>query len=100
MTIRRTSQFSLSVPVPEHTDADRHAALDHLIQAARDTGLVITGSWITTDGRAAVSWRCADDDTAAALTFQVLAEYAAAEPTEALLFTGYGHHRRDVPLAA
>lgn len=98
---RRTSQYTLTVPAPEHADADVHAALSALIGAAADTGLSTTGSWFTRGPRPtlSVSWRCADDDTAAALAFQVLAAYGAAEPADANLHTGYGIHRRDFGLA-
>lgn len=98
-TARRTSQFTLTIPAPEHADADLHYALDSFIYSTLQTGLVPTGSWISRGPRTlSVSYRAADDDTAAALAFGILAEYAAADPADAHLHTGYGMHRRDFPL--
>lgn len=101
-TLRRTSSFTLTVPAPEHTDADLFAALTALVQAAQDTGVEVCDSAYhrhPSGPTLSVSYRVADDDTASALAFQVLAAYGAAEPAQAHMHTGYGIHRRDFPLA-
>lgn len=100
-TARRTSQYTLTIPAPQHADADLHAALDALLAATAASDLIVTGSWITRGSRPrlSVSYRAADDDTASALAYGILAEYGAAEPAEATMHTGYGSHRRDFDLA-
>lgn len=101
-TARRTSQFTLTVPADPGTDL--HDALDALIAAVKTAG-VCTGSYFTRPARAgfgcptlSVAYRAADDDTAAALAYGILAAYGAAEPAQARLHTGYGAHRRDFPI--
>lgn len=98
-TARRTSNYTLHVPAPD-PNADVHAALDALIYAAQITGVEVSDSTFTRTSAGpvlSVSYRVADDDTAAALGFQVLAAYGT-DPAEAWLHTGYGIHRRTFPL--
>jgi hypothetical protein len=97
---RRTSQYTLTIPAPEHADADLHAALDALIGSS--TALV-TGCYLTRDAlprpTLSVAYRATDDDAATGLALRTLASYGAADPADANLHTGYGISRRDFPVA-
>lgn len=99
-TARRSSQYTLTIPAPEHADADLQAALDALTAAVTPT---VQGSYITratphANPTLSVAWRSVSDEHARAEARDVLAAYAAALDTAAHLHTGYGIHRRDFPV--
>lgn len=96
---RRTSQYALTVPAPEHTDADLNAASRALAAATTAQGLIVTGAWSTDRATLSVSYRAADDDTALALAHGILAAYGT-DPADAHMHTGYGISRRDFPVTA
>jgi hypothetical protein len=93
-TARRTSQYTLTVPAPEHADADLQAALDALVAAVAPE--TVTGSYMTRTLRPtlSVAWRATSDINARVGAILVCKAYGV-DPETAHLHTGYGMHRRD-----
>jgi hypothetical protein len=101
-TNRRTSQYTLTIPAPEHADADLQAALDALVAAVAPE--TVTGSYLTRPARPgygtptlSVAWRASSDLNARVGAVLICKAYGT-DPETGHLHTGYGMHRRDFPV--